>query len=327
MKAILAAVVLVGVSVGTAKAETPPTDYSTQREARRAKASQAALEKDARLATKLANAPPQKIGILTYYPNKGGGYTFIEGKDIVFYALPYTPSTYKVECRVPVCRETEDGGTELIPVPTSINVATIGPSTTPFGGQTVYRTEMFNNGKDGFSREDIRLAYWSRDTSDGKFQLWILTEDRETRLKLKSIVPVLETSLLAEQKSTAHKPAPPITYEVIASKAGGDYVFFQNGQRIAYSKGFDLFLCPSSNIKPSLKTDTLILDAGLKGGRGWMPAYQRLQPRPFTGPQQEEIVNLLFDGQDPTENGIRHQLTTDGVVRIKLPEFEPPPSR
>jgi len=51
---------------------------------------------------------------------------------------------------------------------------------------------MADNGKNGFYREDIRLAYWSRDTSDGKFQLWILPEDNETRLKLKSIRLVLE---------------------------------------------------------------------------------------------------------------------------------------
>jgi hypothetical protein len=201
MKPILAVVVLVGLWGGAAKAETP-SDYVAQREARRAKAAQAALENDARLA-KLTDAVPQQIGILTYYPNHGGGYTFVQGKDIVCYALPYTPSTYKCEVRVwqrviqlprggfnfnPIGR----GLTAMANVTQSINVPTIGPSKIPFGGQTIYRTEMADNGKNGFYREDVRVAYWSRDTSDGKFELWLLADDSETRMKVKSIVPVLE---------------------------------------------------------------------------------------------------------------------------------------
>jgi hypothetical protein len=193
MRPILAAVCSVGLWVGAAKAEPPPSysDYNAQREARRAKAAQAALEKDARLA-KLTNAPPQKIGILTYYPNMGGGYTFLQGNDIVFYALPYLPTSYKREVRVTVCKDTGDGGTAMVYVPRSINVSTIGTSTMPFGGQTVYRSEMFHTGKDGFCREDIQLANWTRDTADGQCRLSIMDDDRETRLKLKSIIPVLE---------------------------------------------------------------------------------------------------------------------------------------
>jgi hypothetical protein len=39
---------------------------------------------------------------------------------------------------------------------------------------------------------DTPIAKWTRDTTEGKFRLSILAEDSETRLKLKSIVPVLE---------------------------------------------------------------------------------------------------------------------------------------
>jgi hypothetical protein len=41
-------------------------------------------------------------------------------------------------------------------------------------------------------RTDIPIAKWTRDTPDGQFRLSIKEEDHETRLKLKSIVPVLE---------------------------------------------------------------------------------------------------------------------------------------
>ncbi|HEV3304255.1 MAG TPA: hypothetical protein VG055_31690 [Planctomycetaceae bacterium] len=199
MKAILAAVFLVGTCVGTAETAKLQSGEIAKRDARKVKAAQAELEKDTRLA-KLTDAPPQKIGILTYYPNKGGGYTFVQGKDIVFYALPYTPSTYKCEVRVwqrviqlpRGINPLGAGVAAMANVAQSINVPTIGPSKVPFGGQTICRTEMADNGKNGFYREDIRLAYWSRDTSDGKFQLWILPEDNETRLKLKSIRLVLE---------------------------------------------------------------------------------------------------------------------------------------
>ena len=185
--------------VGSAETAKSQSDEVAKRETRKAKSAQATLEDDSRLA-KLTNAPPQKVGLLTYYPNKGGGYTFIQGKNIVFYALPYTPTTYKCEVRVRqrvhLARGGGNphtgGGTMMADVTQSINVPTIGPSRVPFGGQTVYRTEMSSDGKNGSYREDIRLAYWSRDTADGKCQLWILADDRETQMKLKSIVPVLE---------------------------------------------------------------------------------------------------------------------------------------
>jgi hypothetical protein len=183
---------VVGLSVLIAKADDKPTPSA-------AEFSTIAPEIDSRLA-KLKDVQPKKIGILTYYPNKGGGYTFMQGKSIVFYALPYTPSTYSCEVRVrQLVTLVRHGGnphtggvTMMADVAQSIHVPTIGPPGVPFGGQTVYRTEMHNNGKGGLFREDMRLAYWSRDTADGTFHLWILTDDRETRMKVKSIVPVLE---------------------------------------------------------------------------------------------------------------------------------------
>jgi hypothetical protein len=185
--------------VGTAETAKSQSADIAKRDAGKVKAAQAELEKDTRLA-KLTDAAPQQIGILTYYPNQGGGYTFIQGKDIVCYALPYTPSTYKCEVRVwqrviqlpRGINPLGAGVAAMANVTQSINVPTIGPSKVPFGGQTIYQTEMADNGKNGFYREDIRVAYWSRDTSDGKVQLWLLADDSETRVKLKSIVPVLE---------------------------------------------------------------------------------------------------------------------------------------
>jgi hypothetical protein len=301
MRPTLAAVVLVGLSVGIAHANEPePT----------AVPSMFTPENDWLLA-KQTGAQPQKIGILTYYPNNGGGYTFMEGEDIVFYALPFLSTTYPA-VRTVFVSETRNGKTKRRAIFETVNAPTIGKSQMPFGGQTVYRGRMMEV-EAGRRRTDIPLAKWTRDAPDGKFRLSIMEGDRETQVKLKSIVPVLDST-----------PTSPITYE---PNKRGNYTFFQNGRRIAYSEGATLFLCPASNVTPRLTKDSLILDATPKGGRGWLPTYWQCEPRPFTGPQQEEIVNLLFEGRDPTENGKRHQLTTDSIVRIKPLEFEPPPSR
>jgi hypothetical protein len=74
----------------------------------------------------------------------------------------------------------------------TVNVFSIGSRTVPFGGQTIYRSEMKQISSRVHRREDIPIAKWTRDTPDGKFRLTITEGDRETRLKLKSIVPVLE---------------------------------------------------------------------------------------------------------------------------------------
>jgi hypothetical protein len=137
---------------------------------------------------KLKGAQPQKIGVLSYYPNKGGGYTFFEGKEIVFYALPYSPSTSQDDFIVLLVNGKKTTGQLW----ESRRLSTIGTSKLSFGGQTVYRCEMKATHQHVPLREDIAIGKWSRDTPDGQFRLSIMEEDRETRLKLKSITPVLE---------------------------------------------------------------------------------------------------------------------------------------
>jgi hypothetical protein len=157
MRRTLALVLVVGLLVSIAEAlednpsltDTPP-------------------DKDTRL-VKLTNARPQKIGVLTYYQNKGGGYTFREGETIVFCALPYAPIPHPKE-----------------------SLFIVGTSKMPLGCQTIYQSLMTGPGFGTLHRTDIPIAQWTRDTPDGKFRLSILTEDNETRLKLKSIIPVLE---------------------------------------------------------------------------------------------------------------------------------------
>ncbi len=129
-------------------------------------------ENDWRLA-QLTDAKPQKIGLLTYYPIKDGGYTFMEGKNILFYALPYAPTTYYTH--------------------------TIGSVKVARGGQSIYRGTMRELTSGIYCREDSLLAKWTRDTPNGTFQFSIMAVDSNgmdvdsnTRVKLKSIVPVLE---------------------------------------------------------------------------------------------------------------------------------------
>jgi hypothetical protein len=64
----------------------------------------------------------------------------------------------------------------------------------PFGGQTLYRAGTTQKPSDDRRREDVPIAKWSRDAPGDKLRLSISDEDRETRLKLKSIVPVLENA-------------------------------------------------------------------------------------------------------------------------------------
>jgi hypothetical protein len=183
MRPFVAALLVVGMSVGTVKASddkpaAPPLKPSGVRP-----------EKDVRIAN-LLGARPQKIGVLAYYPNKGGGYTFMEREHIVFYALPLMPATCQFDRIVRVVGSPKG---EVTPrnIVERTNVSIIGTSKMPVGGQTIYRGEMhtyFNV----YVRHDIAIAKWSRDTANGQFRLSTLSEDNETRLKLKSIVPVLE---------------------------------------------------------------------------------------------------------------------------------------
>jgi hypothetical protein len=159
MRRTLAFIVVVGLSVGIADADDPTLPP----------------EKDARLA-KVADAKPTRIGILTYYPNQGGGYTFLEGREIAFCALPYYPTTSKAQQHV-------FNGMLKPPV-----YYTIGTAQVPTGCQILYRSAT----RTTWSGRVIPIALWTRDSFDGTFHLSILSEDYETRLKLKSIVPVLE---------------------------------------------------------------------------------------------------------------------------------------
>jgi|HubBroStandDraft_2_1064218.scaffolds.fasta_scaffold554938_1 hypothetical protein len=160
----LALMLVVGLSVPIAEADekpTPPPKLST-----------VTPENDWRLA-KQTGAQLQKIGVLTYYPNTGGGYTFMKGKDIVFYALPFLPTTHNLQHNLL-------NGTIMV------QVGAVGTVPMPFGGQTVYRSEMTDTGF-GRSRRDIPRAIWSRDAPDRDFRLSIKHGDHDTRLILEYI--------------------------------------------------------------------------------------------------------------------------------------------
>jgi hypothetical protein len=172
LKGFLAVAVLVGMCVADESAaptrDTPETDW--------------------RLA-QLANAQPKRIGVLTYYPNRGGGYTFKEGEQIVFYALPFSPATSP---QLAVLVQERDGH-NVVDLAFLRTIATIGKTKLPFGGLTVFRGEMIKTPNDESLRQDTSIAKWTRDTPNGQFRLSLMTKDRETRLKLKSIVPLLQT--------------------------------------------------------------------------------------------------------------------------------------
>jgi hypothetical protein len=189
MRPILAAVVLIGLLVGFAyakdKSAPPVTDFSM-----------VGPEYDARLA-KLEDAQPRRSGILTYYPNNGGGYTFKEDGEMAFYAMPFLPTTCHF-ARTTFVVAKVNGRQTARPIVETVQAFTIGKSKVPFGGQILYRGRTIEV-EAGLRRIDTPLAKWSRDTPDGQFRLSIMAEDSETRLKLKSIVPVLEKA------STAHE--------------------------------------------------------------------------------------------------------------------------
>jgi hypothetical protein len=173
MRRTLALMLVVGLSATIAKADDKPAPS----------ASMVAPEKDWRLAQQ-TRTRPQKSGVLSYYPNNGGGYTFLEREQFAFYSLPYMPSTYWV--RVDEFNRGQVRHTTTV-------LGTIGTSTMPYRGLTFYRSQMKEiPGVKMTRREDTPIAKWTRDSADGKFRLSIMVEDNETRLKLKSIVPVLE---------------------------------------------------------------------------------------------------------------------------------------
>jgi hypothetical protein len=184
MRPFLAAVLLVGLYLSIVEGNDAPDDDPP--------GANVTLppDRDYRLAM-LTDARSKNIGILSYYPNKGGGYTFVRGKQIVFYSLPYLPTTYvRPETKVAVRNGWWNG---RVVVQTLKKVSIIGTREMPFGGQTVYHSQMeAGNGPPLPRRADTPIAKWTRDTPNAKFRLSIMTEDHETRLKLKSIIPVLE---------------------------------------------------------------------------------------------------------------------------------------
>jgi hypothetical protein len=183
MRPLLAAALVVGLWVAIADGEDDPpgTDPTLP------------PENDYRLA-QLTDARTQKIGILTNYANKGGGYTFMRGKQLVFYSLPYEPTTYRVPYMATVQWKDKNGKILIGRAQKWRRVSIIGTREMPLGGQTVYRSEMTEkpDGRGLPRRVDTPIAKWNRDTPNGKFGLSILSEDHETQLKLKSIIPVLE---------------------------------------------------------------------------------------------------------------------------------------
>jgi hypothetical protein len=154
--------------------------------------SNVAPENDSRLA-KLKDAHPQKIGLLTYYPNNGGGYTFLDGKHIAFYALPYALA-WDEFLKMEVFTETDEatGKVTQRQRPTTTMLGTIGSTKLPFSNQMVCRGAMVKTPIGIVRRSDTPIASWYRKSPDGKFRFSIMAEDQETRTKLKSVLPVFE---------------------------------------------------------------------------------------------------------------------------------------
>jgi hypothetical protein len=188
MGRILALIVLACGSVSIAESDDKPAGRPWFNLNVTVVRNESPAENDARLA-KRTDALPQKIGVLSYYANKGGGYTFMERGRLAFYALPYKPCTSKTQ-QIVVVQDKDDKDT-FYRFQKEKAVSTVGTSTMPFGGLTVYRCEMFD-GIDGLRREDIPIAKWTRDTPTGEFRLSIVDVDSRTRVKVKSIKPVLE---------------------------------------------------------------------------------------------------------------------------------------
>jgi hypothetical protein len=205
MRRTLTVVVLIMVAVGIAKASddkpafpplkasklTPDIDVSglfvgDDKPVGRVDFSMIDPKNDVRL-TKPKDSQPTRVGVLSYYANKGGGYTFMEGENMLFYSLPYLPTRDK--CPVMV---TVNGGTMQTRVAVTLDLFSIGTTKMPDGGQTVYRSEMKEILTGIWRREDIPIADWSREVPYARCRLTLFDDDHETRLKLKSIVPVLE---------------------------------------------------------------------------------------------------------------------------------------
>ena len=180
MRSTLAVMVLAGLFAGAwAEDENPVAP------------SKVVPENDWRLARRTGSRS-KTIGIFEFYPNKGGGYTFTRDGEIEFYALPNRPAAYHQSATVLEVKSDANGRITTSSVIELRTLSTIGMKPMLAGGQTVYRYEMTATYPGVFVRNDIPIATWSRDAPGAKFTLSRWCEDGETRLKLKSIIPVLE---------------------------------------------------------------------------------------------------------------------------------------
>jgi hypothetical protein len=179
MRPILAGVVLVAFSVGIVDAwddDAPAPPSVTP-------------DTDKRLA-RWSDSPFQKIGLFTYFRNNGGGYTFLQDDRLEFYSLPNVPEPQTVKY-AEVVLVSVNGKVVRQFVSHSQTLGTIGTVRHPFGGQTFFRTQMKQVGKASY-RDDKAIATWSRESAHDKFRFSITSDGHETRLKLKSIISVLE---------------------------------------------------------------------------------------------------------------------------------------
>jgi hypothetical protein len=160
MRPLLAAVLsvwLIFFAVADDKPNPPVPDFST-----------VAPKNDYRLAM-VKDAQPRKIGVLSYYPNNGGGYTFLEDKHIAFYSLPNMPATYETDFIGEVllqCLGKRKGIRQR--VARRIALLTVGPVKMPCRAQTIYRSVMKDLGTGAWRREDTPIADWPaiRPTTD-----------------------------------------------------------------------------------------------------------------------------------------------------------------
>ena len=181
MRRTLALFLVVGLLVAIAKADAKLTP--------RPKPSTLTPQKDSRLA-KRPGALPQKIGVLTYYRNVGGGFTFLDEDDIAFYAMPFDASVCNCERTVPIFERARNGAVVVRLTVVNINVVTIGTLKLPDGYYTICRARMIDLGNESV-REDEPIAFWFGAFAK-EHRLSTITFDHETRIKLKSIIPVLE---------------------------------------------------------------------------------------------------------------------------------------
>ena len=179
MRRTLAFILVVGLSVGIAAAY----DRSPRPSAVRP-------EEDARLA-KVANACHlRRLACSRTIETREAATRSSRGGISCSTLFPLCPRRANVQGIVQILGNNK-GQVEARNIVGQIDVPMIGLLPMPVCSQTIYRGEMhtyFNLRL----RHDLAIGEWVRDTPDSKARLSITSDDHETRLKLKSIVPVLE---------------------------------------------------------------------------------------------------------------------------------------